>query len=47
VVILYTAFLDNELVRRAEDAGIAACLGKTEGLEVLEREIRGVCGSLF
>jgi len=47
VIILYTAFLDEDLVRRAHDAGIAACLGKTEGLETLEREIRTVCGSLF
>ena len=46
-LILYTAFFDEELQREAEDAGIALCLGKVEGLQALEREIRRLSGSLF
>ncbi len=42
-VILYTAYLDDELERRAHDAGIDACIGKVEGLTSLEREISALC----
>jgi CheY-like chemotaxis protein len=47
VMILYTAFIDDELRRRAAEVGVAVCLGKVEGLESLEREITRLCGSLF
>jgi DNA-binding NarL/FixJ family response regulator len=39
VVVLYTAYVDGELERRAADSGIALVLGKEEGLEPLERFI--------
>jgi CheY-like chemotaxis protein len=38
-IILYTAYLDDELKQRAREAGIAVCVGKTEGLPQLERNI--------
>jgi CheY-like chemotaxis protein len=42
-VILYTAYLDDELEARARAAGAALCLGKVEGLEQLERRISEMC----
>lgn len=39
-IILYTAFVDDDLEQQARDAGIAVCLPKVEGLPTLEREIR-------
>lgn len=47
VVILYTAFVDDELEREARNVGVALCLGKVEGLGSLEREITRLCGTLF
>ena len=47
VIILYTAFLDPEVERAAEEAGVDLCLAKVEGLESLEREIARLAGSLF
>ena len=38
-IILYTAFLDSEVERRAREAGVALCVAKTDGLPVLERHI--------
>ena len=46
-MILYSAFVDDQLQREADDAGIAVCLGKVEGLSSLEREITRLCASLF
>jgi CheY-like chemotaxis protein len=46
-VILYTAFIDDDLERVAAEAGIALCLGKVEGLAALEREIRRLGASPF
>ena len=46
-LILYTAFIDDALQARAADAGISVCLGKVEGLNALEREIRRLSRSLF
>lgn len=46
-VILYTAFLDDEIQREATAAGVALCLGKVEGLPALGREIRRVCSGGF
>jgi DNA-binding NarL/FixJ family response regulator len=39
-IILYTAFVDEEVERAAADIGVAVCLGKVEGLSSLEKEIR-------
>lgn len=42
-VILYTAYLDDEIEERARAAGVTACIGKVEGLALLEREISALC----
>ena len=47
VIILYTAFLDDEVERRAEEAGVDRCLAKIGGLESLGHEIARLAGSLF
>jgi CheY-like chemotaxis protein len=39
-VILYTAFVDEDVERAAADIGVAVCVGKVEGLAPLEQEIR-------
>ncbi len=46
-VILYTAYLDDDLEARAHEAGAALCLGKVEGLEQLERRISEMCIELI
>lgn len=46
VVIMYTAFLDEALEAKANDAGVAVCLGKVSGLGSLELEIRRHCEKL-
>ena len=46
-VILYTAYLDDDLEREAKEAGAALCLGKVEGLEELERRISEMCITLM
>lgn len=38
-VILYSAYIDPEVEREAASIGVAACVAKVEGLEVLERRI--------
>ena len=38
-IILYTAYLDDELEALAKEAGVAICIGKIEGLNSLERHI--------
>lgn len=38
-VIVYSAYLTDELRRRAEEAGALACVPKTSGVEALAREI--------
>jgi DNA-binding NarL/FixJ family response regulator len=47
LVILYTAFTDAEVQRRARACGVSLVVDKVEGLESLEREISRLCGSLF
>jgi response regulator NasT len=42
-IILYTAYLDEQLERRAREAGVSLCVGKVEGLATLEREISALC----
>jgi len=46
VVILYTAYVDDSLQRQADEAGVAICLDKVEGLNSLEREISRLCATL-
>ena len=46
VVVLYTAYIDAELQRAADEAGVALCVDKIEGLSSLEREISRLCASL-
>jgi len=43
-IILYTAYLDAELERKATRAGIALCLEKAEGILTLEDDIRRLAG---
>ena len=43
-IILYTAYLDDILERRAQKAGIALCVGKLEGIVSLEHDIRRLAG---
>ena len=45
-IIMYSAFIDDALEAAAADVGIALCLGKVEGLAVLEQEIRRLCRRL-
>jgi CheY-like chemotaxis protein len=47
VMILYTAYIDDELERAAAEAGISLCIGKVDGLASLEREINRLCASLY
>ena len=39
-IILYTAYLDDQLQKEAAAAGVSLCVGKIEGLTTLERDIR-------
>jgi DNA-binding NarL/FixJ family response regulator len=43
-IILYTAYLDDLLEKKAAKAGIALCVGKLEGLLTLEDDIRRLAG---
>jgi DNA-binding NarL/FixJ family response regulator len=38
-VILYSAYLDEQVRRQAEEIGVATCVSKGEGVEALAREI--------
>lgn len=43
-MILYTAYLDDDLERKAAKAGVALCVEKAEGILTLERDIRRLAG---
>ncbi|HKN40045.1 MAG TPA: response regulator [Acidimicrobiia bacterium] len=43
-IILYTAYLDADLERKAHRAGIALCVEKADGILTLERDIRRLAG---
>lgn len=43
-IILYTAYLDEVLERKAARAGIALCVEKASGILTLERDIRRLAG---
>ena len=45
-IILYTAYLDPAVEAQAKEAGIALCVGKAEGIQQLERNIRELCRDL-
>jgi NarL family two-component system response regulator YdfI len=45
-IILYTAYLDDILERKAAKAGIALCVGKLEGILTLEHDIRRLAGDV-
>ena len=47
VMIMYSAFIDPSLQEAAEEAGIAVCLAKVEGLAALENEISRLCARLL
>jgi CheY-like chemotaxis protein len=47
VMIMYSAFIDPQLQAAAEEAGIAVCLAKVEGLASLEHEITRLCATLL
>ena len=47
IVVLYTAFIDEDIEREANEAGVSLCVGKVEGLASLEREISRLCAALF
>jgi CheY-like chemotaxis protein len=47
LMVLYTAFIDQDLQKAADEAGVAVRLGKVEGLASLEREISRLCTSLL
>ena len=42
-IILYTAYLDQDLEAEAREAGVAMTVGKVEGLNQLERHITELC----
>ena len=45
-MILYSAYVDDELERGAQEAGIAVCVPKMAGVEELAREITAVAMDL-
>ena len=45
-MILYSAYVDDELEQGAQDAGIAVCVPKMAGVEELAREITAVAMDL-
>lgn len=45
-VILYSAYVDEGVEARAREAGVAACISKMSGVEVLAREIIAVAMDL-
>jgi two-component system chemotaxis response regulator CheB len=47
IMIMYSAFIDPQLQEAAEEAGIAVCLAKVEGLAALEHEISRLCTTLL
>jgi CheY-like chemotaxis protein len=47
IMIMYSAFIDAQLQAAAEDAGVAVCLAKVEGLASLEHEISRLCATLL
>lgn len=46
IIVLYTAFVDDELERAAIEAGASLVVSKVGGLVSLEREISRLCSTL-
>lgn len=42
-VVLYTAYVDDEVKKKAQKAGASLVVGKVEGLDTLERSISELC----
>ena len=45
-IILYSAYVDEDVQRKARDAGVAVCVPKLSGVEALAREISAVAVDL-
>jgi DNA-binding NarL/FixJ family response regulator len=45
-VILYSAYLDHEVEKRAREVGVAVCVPKLSGVEALAREISALAMDL-
>jgi DNA-binding NarL/FixJ family response regulator len=45
-VIIYSAYIDADVERRAKEAGVAVCVPKLSGVEALAREITAVAMDL-
>lgn len=45
-IVLYSAYLDDEVEEQAREAGIAVCVAKVEGLNQLERQLTELCRDL-
>ena len=45
-IILYSAYVDQDVQRKARDAGVAVCVPKLSGVEALAREISAVAVDL-
>lgn len=45
-IILYSAYVDPDVERRAKEAGVAVCVPKLAGVEALAREISAVAVDL-
>ncbi len=43
-LIVYSAFVDEDIEQEAASIGVALCVGKVEGIEALEQEIRRLGG---
>jgi DNA-binding NarL/FixJ family response regulator len=41
-VVIFSAYLDGHIERRAKEAGVAACIPRQSGVEALTREITAV-----
>lgn len=42
-IIIYSAYVDEKLETEARKVGVAYCVGKVEGLAILERSILEIC----
>jgi DNA-binding NarL/FixJ family response regulator len=45
-VILYSAFVDEQIASRAREAGVAVCIPKLAGVEALAREVSALAMDL-
>jgi DNA-binding NarL/FixJ family response regulator len=45
-IVLYSAYVDADVERRAREAGVAVCVPKLSGVEALAREISAVAVDL-